>query len=225
MKHDFQRPFSPPAGAREIILVRHGSVDPPTRDGLIAGRSDPPLNAAGRRQARDLGARLAGERVGALVTSPMRRAVETAAVAFERADIETRTVVELVEIFLGEWEGFGIADRGRRGDPEFLRVMDEQRWDLIPGCEPLDAFADRVGRSLDIAADAAPDGTVAVVVTHAAVIAEACRQVTRSTAFAFIQTANGSLTRLVRMPGGRWVLLGFNETSHLDSVGQSHRHA
>ena len=46
-------------------------------------------------------------------------------------------------------------------------------------------------------------------------IADACRQVTGSEPFAFPTVINGSLTRLVRLPGGRWLLLGFNESAHL----------
>jgi probable phosphoglycerate mutase len=56
---------------------------------------------------------------------------------------------------------------------------------------------------------------VAVVYTHSGVIAEACRQATGSEPFAFLNSTNGSLTRLVRMPNGRWVLVSFNETAHL----------
>jgi probable phosphoglycerate mutase len=48
------------------------------------------------------------------------------------------------------------------------------------------------------------------------VIAEACRQVTGSQAFAFLYAENGSITRLVRMPSERWALISFNDTAHLE---------
>jgi hypothetical protein len=54
-----------------------------------------------------------------------------------------------------------------------------------------------------------------VAVTHSAVIAEICRQATSSQPFAFLANGNGALTRLVRMPDRRWMLLSFNETEHL----------
>jgi probable phosphoglycerate mutase len=215
VKHDFQRPFTAPEGAREIILVRHGSVDAPAPDGLIGGRSDPALNDAGREQARAVTRRLAGEPVAALFVSPLRRTGETAAALRDDRRLEPIVLPQLTEIYLGEWEGHGIADRGARADTEFLRVMGEQRWDLIPGSEPLDEFAARVRDGLDRVARGAGDGTVAVAVTHSGVIAEICRQITGSTPMAFMQCANGSLTRVVRMPDGRWLLLGFNETTHL----------
>ena len=40
---------------RRIVLVRHGESDL-NATGRFVGRSDPPLNVRGERQARDLGA-------------------------------------------------------------------------------------------------------------------------------------------------------------------------
>jgi probable phosphoglycerate mutase len=127
----------------------------------------------------------------------------------------------LDEVYLGEWEGHGIHHRALRADPAFLRVMREQRWDLIPGAEDREAFVARVRDGLAIVADAAQAGGVAVAVTHAAVIAEICRQVTSSEPFAFLAITNGSISRLVQMPDGRWMLISFNETEHLHSAESS----
>jgi probable phosphoglycerate mutase len=219
VKVDFQRAFIAPDDAQEVFLVRHGAVDAPEPDGLVAGRSDPPLNSRGRAEAAAVAARIGRERVAALFTTPLRRTSETAAPILEHHDLDPVVIPELGEVFLGEWEGHGINDRGSRGDPEFLRVMRQQRWDLIPGAEPGEAFARRVGQGMESVADSVGSGTVAVAVTHAAVIAEMCRQVTGSDPFAFLTSANGSLTRLVRMPKGRWLLLSFNETEHLQLSG------
>jgi probable phosphoglycerate mutase len=215
VKVDFQRALTAPEGAQEVLLVRHGACDPPAPDGLIGGRSDPSLNERGRGEAAAAAERLAGERVGAVFTTPLRRTAETAAPIVERHGLEAVVLPELVEVYLGEWEGHGIHDRGSRGDPELTRVLSEQRWDLIPGAEPGDVFAERVRAGIERVADAAPDGAVSVAVTHSAVIAEFCRQITGSEPFAFLHNTNGSLTRLFRMPDRRWVLISFNETTHL----------
>jgi probable phosphoglycerate mutase len=215
VKVDFQRALTAPEGAQEVLLVRHGACDPPAPDGLIEGRSDPSLNERGRGEAAAAAERLAGERVGAVFTTPLRRTGETAAPIVERHALDAVVLPELVEVYLGEWEGHGIHDRGSRGDPELTRVLSEQRWDLIPGAEPGDVFAERVRAGIERVADAAPDGAVSVAVTHSAVIAEFCRQITGSEPFAFLHNTNGSLTRLFRMPDRRWVLISFNETAHL----------
>ncbi|MDX6626153.1 MAG: 2,3-bisphosphoglycerate-dependent phosphoglycerate mutase [Solirubrobacterales bacterium] len=215
VKIDFQRALTAPAGAQEVLLVRHGACDPPAVDGLIGGRSDPSLNERGRGEAEALTRRLGMLPLGALFTTPLRRTGETAAAIAAARGLEPEEVPDLVEVFLGEWEGHGIHDRGSRDDPEFARVIREQRWELIPGAEPAREFAARVRRGIEHVADAVGDGEVAVAFTHAAVIAELLRQVTGSEPFAFMHNANGSVSRLFRMPDRRWVLVSFNETQHL----------
>lgn len=215
VKVDFQRALTAPEGAHEVILVRHGACDPPAPDGLIGGRSDPSLNERGSAEAAAVGERLAREPVGAVFVSHLRRTTETAAPILANHPHTPTVVEDLGEIYLGEWEGHGIHDRGTRGDPELARVFAEQRWDLIPGAEPLDGFAARVRAGIETVADGAGEGSVAVAVTHAAVIAEFCSQITGGQPFAFLYNANGSLTRVLRMPDGRWILMSFNDTEHI----------
>ncbi len=215
MKIDFQRALTAPPGARQVILIRHGSCEPPAPGGLIDGRSDPSLNERGRAEAADAAARLAGEPVVAVLSSWMRRAAETAEPIAAARGLEVEALDDLREIYLGEWEGNGIATRGASGDPELARVFAEQRWDLIPGCEDVGEFGDRVRRGVEAVADAAGEGTIAVGVTHSAVIAEFCRQITGADAFAFLYNTNGSITRAMRLEDGRWILGAYNVTEHI----------
>ena len=59
----------------QLVLVRHGL---PLRVEQERGRADPPLAELGHLQAKQVGARLALERIDAIYSSPLRRAVETA---------------------------------------------------------------------------------------------------------------------------------------------------
>lgn len=220
VKIDFQRAMTAPPGAREVVMVRHGACDPPAPDGLINGRSDPSLNERGREEAAAAGERLARESVAAVFISHLRRTEETAAAILERHPLEPAVAEDIGEIYLGEWEGHGIHTRGASGDPELARVFAEQRWDLVPGAEPIDGWAARVRRGIEAAADAGSDGKVVVAVTHSAVIAEFCRQITGSDPFAFLLNSNGSLTRVMRMESGEWKLLSFNDTEHIHAYRQ-----
>jgi len=148
-------------------------------------------------------------------STPLVRAAETAAAVAAEHGIEPVVLDEFNEVYLGEWEGHGIHARGSAGDPEFVAMLRAQRWDVIPGAEPAGDFSARVRAGVEAVAAAGGDGGVTVAVTHAGVIAEVLRQITGSEPFAFLMSANGSISRVLRMPDGRWTLITFNDTAHL----------
>ena len=213
-----QRAFALPPDATEVVLVRHGASEaavPGQPFPLVLGRGDPPLSQQGREQAQAVAARLAGEPLVALFVTPLRRTAETAAPLAERAGLDPSAVEELCEIHLGEWEGGEFRIRVADGDPLALRLLAEERWDLIPGAESMDALSARVRAGVEGIVAATGPGRTAAAVVHGGVIGEICRQATESRPFAFIHADNGSLTRLVVLGDGRWLLRSFNDTAHL----------
>jgi probable phosphoglycerate mutase len=217
MARDFQRPFSLPPGATEIVLVRHGSAVREQGSELTDGHSDPPLSPDGLAQADAVGARLGTEELAALFVTPLRRTAQTAAPLAARVGLEPQVVGDLREVHLGDREsGFKAQTFGP--DPLATRLFAAGRWDIIPNAEDMDLFSDRVRRGMAHLADATGPDAAGVAVIHAGVIAEACRQVTDSHAFAFLYAENGSLTRLLRLASGRWALRSFNDTAHLQGV-------
>jgi probable phosphoglycerate mutase len=213
-----QHPYSTPPGATEVVLVRHGASAAAVEGvmfPLIDGRSDPPISEVGQSQAESVAERLAGEDVGALFVSPLRRTRETAAPLADATGLEPTVVPELAEVFLGEFEGGEYRVRAGRGDPIIKQVFAEQRWDAIPGGESLADLGRRVrGAIARIVSETGPDST-AVAFTHGAVIGELCRQATESRPFAFVHADNGSISRLVVRGDGRWLLRSFNDIAHL----------
>jgi 2,3-bisphosphoglycerate-dependent phosphoglycerate mutase len=87
-----------------ILLARHGETDW-NRERRFQGHADPPLNDLGRAQARELAARLAGDDVVAVYTSPLRRAHETALVVGEALGLPVEPRPALREIDVGSWQG------------------------------------------------------------------------------------------------------------------------
>jgi probable phosphoglycerate mutase len=216
-----QRAFTPPPDATEVILVRHGAsqhIAPGQRFELLDGRGDPPLAPEGREQAEAVAERLAGEELHGLFVTSLRRTAETAAPLAARTGLEPRVVPELTEVGLGEWDGGELRIRAAHRDPLFFRVIEEERWDVIPGAEPMEEFAARVARGLDTVIEAAGPGTTVAAVVHGGVIGELCHQATGSRPFAFVHADNASISRLVAFPGGRKLLRSFNDSAHLARV-------
>jgi 2,3-bisphosphoglycerate-dependent phosphoglycerate mutase len=212
-----QHQFTPPPGATELVLVRHGASGPAVEGvpfPLLEGQSDPPLAPEGEVQARALAERLAGEPIAAVFVSPLRRTAQTAAPLVARTGAEPVVLGDLREVYLGELEGeFRI--RVANGDPLIARLWAEERWDVVPGAEPMDAFTRRVRAAADAVVAAAGPNCSAVVVSHGGVIAELCRQATGSRAFAFVNVDNASISRLVVLADGEWLLRSYNDTAHL----------
>jgi 2,3-bisphosphoglycerate-dependent phosphoglycerate mutase len=215
-----QRRFRLPDDATEVVLVRHGASAPVARGDLHEladdGRGDPPLAPEGEEEARAVAERLIAEPepLRSLFVSGLRRTVQTAAPLVARLGIEPVEIRELREIHLGEWEGGEFRIRMREADELAMRAVTEERWDLIPGAEPMDEFAARVRRGVERVVELAGPGTTAAFV-HGAVIGELCRQATDSRRFAFVHADNASLSRLVVFADGNWLLRAFNETTHL----------
>ena len=216
MPRDFQAPFTLPAGASEIVCVRHGSSA--EADGLVDGHSDPALSARGRAQAEAVATRLGGADAAGLFVTPLRRTAQTAAPLAARLGLEPVVVRDLREVHLGVWEGqFSARMRGR--DPISDEILAAGRWDVIPEAEDMDEFGARVHSGIESIADAVGPDRTAIAVMHGGVIAEACRQATGSLPFAFLYAENASVSRLLRLASGRWALRSFNDISHLEALG------
>jgi probable phosphoglycerate mutase len=212
-----QERWVPPADATEFLLVRHGAsaaAIPGRPFPMRAGQGDPPLSPEGREQAERLAARLAGVRCSRMFASPFARTAQTAEPIAAACGLEPTVLEDLREVHTGELEGGEFRIRVARGHPLITRLFAEERWDVIPGAEPMEAFEGRVREAAAAVVAATGPGT-ALVVTHGAWIAELCRQATASRPFAFLMVDNASITRLVALPGGGWVLSGFNDTAHL----------
>ncbi|HET8780671.1 MAG TPA: histidine phosphatase family protein [Agromyces sp.] len=97
-----------------IALIRHGQTDWNLAE-RMQGRSDIPLNATGREQARVAASALVNESWDVVVSSPLGRARETAEIIAGTLDMPLgATYDDLIEQDFGEAEGTFVADLDRR---------------------------------------------------------------------------------------------------------------
>jgi len=111
-----------------IYLARHGETDDNARR-VVQGWIDTPLNDRGREQARELTAAVKDLGIGAIWTSQLARAAETARIVGESLGIEPRVDDRLAESQRGSWEGRTLDDieqsepdawaAWKRGGPDF----------------------------------------------------------------------------------------------------------
>ena len=97
-----------------IALIRHGQTDWNLAE-RMQGRSDIPLNATGREQARVAASALVNEAWDVVVSSPLGRARETAKIIAGVLEVPLgATYDDLIEQDFGEAEGTFVADLDRR---------------------------------------------------------------------------------------------------------------
>ena len=95
-----------------LLLVRHGETDW-NAEGRLQGHTDRPLNEFGRRQARALAERLAGDGIDAIYASDLARARETAEIVGARVGLPVLLEPGLRERNWGNWEGLTGPERDR----------------------------------------------------------------------------------------------------------------
>lgn len=156
----------------ELLLVRHGETDWSGR--RYCGRTDLPLNAAGRVAARALAARLAGELAHAsasgvvprirLVSSPLLRARQTAEALLEVfTETHLRIDARWSEVDFGSAEGLTYEEL-RLAQPELADRVAASAFAIDwPGGETAIAFAARVTAAFD---DVARSHGPTLVVSH-----------------------------------------------------------
>lgn len=215
-----QHRYLAPPGATRVLLVRHGesaAAHPDRPFPTACGHGDPPLHPEGEAQAEALGARLAAtEPIAAIYVTTLQRTHQTAAPLARRLGLSPQVEPDLREVHLGDWEGGQLRVRAAANDPVFQEVMREQRWDRIPGAEPLDAFHLRLQMGLRRIVDAHRDRTV-VAVVHGGVIGQLLAHAVGVNGFTFAGADNASISELV-VQGERQVLRRFNDVAHLEAM-------
>ncbi|MFJ8649405.1 histidine phosphatase family protein [Streptomyces sp. NPDC093546] len=196
----------------DFILVRHGETQWHAEN-RYAGRTDVPLTELGHQQAATLAAWAAGQRLDAVLCSPLSRARLTAEPAATALGLTPRVDERLYEVDFGRGDGLTRAEMAEEFPDALAAFLADPVAHHLPGGEDPAAAADRAIDCLEEAARELPDGRVLVVAHSTLVRLVLCkllgiplsryRQV-------FPALENGALTELRLPPGGQASLLRLN---------------
>jgi broad specificity phosphatase PhoE len=200
----------------EIILARHGETAW-NRDEIFRGRADVPLNGLGQKQAELLSGYLSGSPVEAVYSSPLKRALETAAAIAGRHGLEVRVAPGLNDMHFGDWQGMPVADVREKYSREFGDWSEHPEKVRIPGGESLE---DVGKRALGVVEEVVNGyGGTVVLVSH--------RVVNKVLICALLGLDNSHFWNLRQdtcgitvfsHDRGRFVLTGHNNTSYLEPL-------
>ncbi|MFV0131270.1 histidine phosphatase family protein [Streptomyces sp. HMX112] len=196
----------------DFVLVRHGETEWHA-DNRYAGRTDVPLTALGRRQAATLGAWAAGQRLDAVLCSPLSRARLTAEPAATALGLVPRVDERLQEVDFGRGEGLTRSEMAEEFPDELAAFLRDPVTHHLPGGEDPAAAARRATGCLTGFVDELPGGRV-LVVAHSTLVRLALCELLGIPLARYRQVfpalENGALTELRLFPGGRASLLRLN---------------
>jgi broad specificity phosphatase PhoE len=143
-----------------LYLARHAESDWNAQN-RFQGHIDRPLTSRGRAQAAALAERLAEVELEAVYSSPLRRALETAAVVATERGLRPVAHPDLCEVDVGTWAGLSRDEVAERFPQAFQRWLDGGE-----GWEDGETYREMSVRVLAVVREIAerhPDGSVLIV--------------------------------------------------------------
>ena len=195
----------------ELILVRHGL---PVRKENSEGPADPDLSTDGHAQAALFAAYMMSESIDAIYSSPLRRAVQTAAPLSAAIGIEPILVPGIAEWDQHSNEYIPVEELKAANDPRWLEMAKGGfNSEEIP-----EEFHNRVLEAIEDIIDKHKGDTV-VVTCHGGVINDYLSHILGISNSQFFYPNYTSIHRIAASSSGHRSILSINETSHLRGSG------
>jgi probable phosphoglycerate mutase len=195
----------------ELLLIRHAE---PVRivAGEVEGPADPGLTPRGQDQAMRLAAWLGGEQIDAVVTSPLRRACETAAPLAAALGIEPEVDEGVAEYDAHSGEYIPIEELRELKDERWYATI-EGRWTDVGGIDPHE-FQKRVVPAVESLIGRHAGQRVAVI-AHGGMINVYLAHVLEIHRMLWFHPEYTSISRVHAARSGVRSLATLNETAHL----------
>lgn len=201
-----------------LHLIRHGETQH-NKDGVGLGREDAPLTQLGRAQSRAVAERLQATRLDAVLSSPLSRALNTAAAVAAAHGLTAEVREALLELHVGETEAMRFAEV-RQKWPEFAEqwIGPEVADAVMPGGESLRQLAYRLAPLIDEFRALPPDDVVAVVSHNFVIKVLLCELLGMDLgSFRAFDVGLASVST-VSLRGPRTAVVTLNDTCHLHSL-------
>ncbi len=198
-----------------LILVRHGQTDWNV-SARYMGWIDQGLNREGLEQAEKLARRLDPWPISAVFSSPLSRALRTAEIIAGPHSLRVKTMTELGEMRIGDWEGMFAMDIASLY-PELWRTWRANPGDFrMPNGESLGEVRERAVEAFGRVMERA-EGKMVLAVTHDVVVrllVAECLGVNTGI-YRRLEVGNASMT-VIERDGARLKLKVMNDTCHLE---------
>jgi broad specificity phosphatase PhoE len=201
-----------------ILLIRHGqSVGNAER--RFGGHTPTPLSARGRAEAEATARALVSEKVSAIYSSDLLRAVETAAPLALASGLTVNETSAFRERSVGAMEGLTFEEAAAMYPQEYGALLRRDFEHVLLGGESYRQLLDRAAHALDRAIEENRGGTIAVF-SHTGTICILALHLMGALDApdlrpVWIATSNCGIARFELQHGGLLRVLNLNDTRHL----------
>jgi 2,3-bisphosphoglycerate-dependent phosphoglycerate mutase len=195
----------------DLLLIRHAEPER-IAPGSGAAPADPVLTERGHDQARRLARWLGPEPLDALLTSPLRRAHETASVVADTLGIAVEVADGLAE-YDASADYYIPVEELRETRDHHWRAMVEGRWEELGGEDPA-VFRRRIVPCMETIIRRFPGGRVAAV-CHGGVINVYLAALLDLERHLWFEPGYTSISRVAAARTGERSVVTLNETAHL----------
>jgi len=205
---------APTGTATTMWLLRHGET-PLSVEKRFSGRGDPALTDRGVAQAKAAAHRLAEHTIAAVISSPLRRAMQTAQAVADALGVKVVVEDGFVETDFGAWEGLTFAEVRSRWPDQMSAWLASP--DVAPtDGEPFSETFERVRRARESVV-AGYAGSTVVIVSHVTPIKVLVREALEAPSQVLyrLHLDTASLSLVDWWNDGPAVVRLFNDTSHL----------
>jgi probable phosphoglycerate mutase len=205
-----------------VLLVRHGQSQG-NAERRFGGHSPTPLSELGHRQAEATALALANERVTAVYSSDLLRAVQTAEPLARATGLEITKTPALRERSVGLMEGLTFEEAAAAHPEEYAALLRRDFEHVLAGGESYRQLLDRAAAELDRAVERhrggtlalfSHTGTICILALHLMGALDAPRLKP-----VWLSSSNCGITRFSIEHGGLIRIKALNDTRHLIGLG------
>ncbi|HEY5314839.1 MAG TPA: histidine phosphatase family protein [Pirellulales bacterium] len=198
-----------------LYLIRHGESTF-NAEGRIQGQLNSPLSPLGLRQSQALAAAFAGQKIDAVYSSPLVRAMQTAGPVAETLGLALRTDDRLLELNAGVFQGLTWAEINQRLPAEGDAWKSQNPDYRIPGGESRRDLMRRGQAALESIREAGHSRVI--VVSHGGLLTAALKALLGVPAERNPFTLyNGSISQVEWQ--SQFKLITLNQLDHLQAAG------
>jgi len=198
-----------------LYIIRHGQTAW-NAEGRAQGHTDTPLDETGRHQATLLAESLAELSISRIISSDLLRSSETAQILGQRIGLPVSVDSRLRESCIGEFEGLPYTEY--RAEIARLALASSQPWHgvCVGGGESGAEVWQRVTGAMENLLPTFEADTA--IVAHGG----SCSMIASWLIGGTVDTSrslrfgNTAVAEFQRTPAGHWIIVRYNDTSHLD---------